>query len=50
MKPLKKKLTTTEYLILQMKEKYNYMKFLRSSAFERRKQKNINTPKRNLFN
>lgn len=40
MKPLKKKLSSTEWLRKKMK-RYNYGKYLKTSVFERRKQKNI---------
>lgn len=41
MKPLKKKLTATEWMRRTMK-KFNYGKFIKTTLIERRKQKNIN--------
>lgn len=41
MKSLKKKMTTTEWMINVLK-KVDYGKFMKSTVIERRKQKNIN--------
>ena len=41
MKPLKTKLTTTEWMINTMK-RFNYGKFVKTTLIERRKQRNLN--------
>lgn len=44
MKPLKKKMSATEFMRHTLK-RFNYGKFLKTTVFERRKQKNINENK-----